>query len=209
MKCPSCGTENSDDARFCKSCAAPQTPAASGAVPPVPPPTAPEPPPPPQPPRHKQPHEDLVGLLSFAFFLLAVAVAFGLNANLIQDFGRWFQLMSSNHTVFVRPPEALIVASAWFFGVIGALEFVGASLRWSLRWTPMRALSRVLSGVGDLVFAVLLLGYADRAISGAFLLTVLVGVVAALLMIYVTLGIYWSSGRPTPGPSPAQPNLRP
>lgn len=208
MKCPSCGTENNDDARFCKSCAAPQTPAAAPPpVPPVAPPPAPWPPPPP--PRHKQPHEDFVGLLSFAFFLLAVAMAFGLNPNLIQDFGRWFQLMSSNHTIFVRPPEALIVASAWFFGVIGVLEFVAATVRWALRWTPMRALSRVLSGVGDLVFAILLLRYADRAISGGILLTVLVGVVAALLMIYVTLGIYWSSGRPTPGLSPTQANLRP
>ena len=207
MKCPACGTENPEGSRFCMSCASPLTAQVSEA-PPVP--AAPPPPPVPAPrPRHRQPHEDFVGLLSFAFFLLAVAVAFGLNPNLVGDFDRWFQLMSTSHTPFVRPPDALIVSSAWFFGVIGALEFVAASVRWGLRWTPMRTLSRALSGAGDLVFAVLLLRYADRAISGAFLLTVLVGVAAALLMIYVTLGIYWSSGPPTPRPSPTPPEVRP
>lgn len=150
----------------------------------------------------------MLGLLGFAFFLLAVAVAFGLNPNLIQDFGRWFESMSTYHTPFVRPPDALIVSAAWFFGVIGVLELVAAGLRWSLRWMPMRALSRALSGVGDLIFAALLLLYADRGISGGFLITILVGVVAALLMIYVTMGIYWSSGRAAPVPSTVEPPAR-
>jgi hypothetical protein len=116
--------------------------------------------------------------------------------------------MSTYHTIFVRPPDAFIVSAAWFFGVIGALEFVSASLRWALRWLPLRAASRVLSGVGDLIFAVLLLRYADRAISGGFLLTVLVGVIAALLMIYVTLGVYWSTARPRPWASTMEPPAR-
>jgi hypothetical protein len=146
--------------------------------------------------------------MGFAFFLLAVAVAFGQNPGLLQDFQRWFQLISSHNSFFVRPPDALIVSAAWFFGVIGALEFVSASLRWGLRWTRMRTLSRILSGIGDLTLAVLLLGYADRSFSGGVLITVLVGVVAAMLMIYVTLGFYWSSARSSPWPSAVQPPAR-
>lgn len=205
MKCPSCGTENNEDAKFCKSCAAPQTPAAS---PPPNPPTYPYPPPPPTPPRHKQPAEDFVGLLSFAFFLVAVAVAFAMDLNLPADFGRWFNSMSAARTVFVRPPDALILAAAWFFGIVGVLEFVAAALRWSLRWTKLRAVSRVLSGVGDLVFAVLLLSYADRAISGSAVIMVLVGIAAAMLMVYVTLGIYWSSARTFPVAATTEPPAR-
>ncbi len=136
-------------------------------------------------------------------------MAFAVNPNLISDFGRWFQAMSTSHTIFVRPADALIVCSAWFFGTIGALEFVTAALRWSLRWPRLRAVSRVMSGVADLIFAVLLLRYADRAISGAFLIMVLVGVVAALLMIYVTLGFYWSWGRPRSWAAGAWPGARP
>ncbi len=208
MRCPACGTENNDDARFCKSCAAPQTPVPPSTVPaPVTPPLPVVPPPPP--PRHKQPHEDALGLLGFAFFLLAVAVAFAQDANLISDFQRWFQLMSASHTIFVRPPDALIVASAWFFAVVGSLEFVSAFLRWGFRWLPQRALSRFLSGVGDIALAFLLLRYADRAISGGTLLMVLVAVVAAMLMIHVTMTIYWSTPRPSPWPAATQPHARP
>jgi len=146
--------------------------------------------------------------LGFAFFLAAVAAVFVQNPNLIEDLRRWSQIMSTNNTIFVRPPDAAIVSAAWFFGVVGVLEFISASLRWALRWNPLRAVSRILTGVGDLIFAVLLLRYADHAISGGFLLTVLVGVLAALLMIYVTLGIYWSSGRSAQWAASVQPPAR-
>ncbi len=207
MKCPNCGTENHEGARFCKACAAPQTPQAS---PPPVAPTAPPIPPPPPPVqlRHpRQPHEEFVGLLGFAFFLVAVAVVFSQNPNLFDGIRRWTEIVSASGTIFVRPPEAVIVSAAWFFGVIGMFEFVSAFIRWSLRWLPLRAASRVLSGVGDLIFAVLLLRYADRAISGGFLIMVLVGVLAALLMVYVTLGMYWSNARVYVGiPAPYPPS---
>lgn len=206
MKCPNCGTENNEDARFCKSCAAPQTPQAS---PPPVAPVAPIPPPPPPPARPRQPHEDLLGLLGFAFFLAAVAVVFGLNPRLFDGIGQWSRVVGANNTIFVRPPETVIVSAAWFFGIMGVFEFVSAFLRWSLRWLPLRAVSRVLTGIGDLVFAVLLLEYANRAISGGFLITVLVGLFAALLMIYVTLGVYWSASRGVPWIPAPQPRVRP
>lgn len=208
MICPSCGTENHEDARFCKACAAPQTPAAAPPVAPSDvPPAPPLPPAPPwfAPRRPRWPHEDLLGLLSLAFVLFAVTVALSQNPSLLDGIGRWFNSISANHTVFVRPPDAVIVSAAWFFAVVGALEFVSVLLRWSLRWPPLHVVSRLLSGIGDGVFAVLLLRYADRAISGGVVITVLVGMLAAFLMIYVTLGAYWSAARTAPWATAPQP----
>ena len=208
MICPNCGTENNPDARFCKSCAAPQVPQAT--TPPATP-AAPFPPPPPQliPRPRLQPYEHFLGLLGFAFFLLAVAVVFGLNPSLIDGFRQWSHLVTVNNTIFVRPPDSVIVSAAWFFVIMGVFEFVSGFLRWSLRWLRLRAVSRVLTGIGDVIFALLLLRYADRAISGALVITVLVGVFAALLMIYITLGVYWSTARrvawvPSPEPPTRQ-----
>ena len=206
MKCPSCGTENNPDARFCKSCGAPQVPEVVS--PPVPP-DAPVPPPPPTVLRHRhQPYEQFLGLLGFAFFLFAVAVVFALNPNLWEGLRQWNQLVTANNTVLIRPPDTVIVSVAWFFAIMGVFEFISAFLRWSLRWLRLRAASRILTGVGDLIFAALLLRYADRAISGAFVITVLVGVFAALLMIYITLGVYWSASRRVPWTPAPQPPMR-
>jgi len=170
--------------------------------------TPPSPSPPPVP-RRRQPHEEFVGLLGFAFFLVALAVVFGQNPNLINDLRAWSQLASDSHTIFVRPPDAVIVSAAWFFGVMGVLEFVAAGIRWALAWTPLRSAGRVLSGIGDLMFAALLVIYAGRSITGTFLVTVLVGVFAVLLMIYVTLGIYWSTPRRFPRPDFGQVRSQP
>lgn len=208
MKCPSCGTENHEDARFCKSCAAPLTPTET---PPPATPVAPAPPPP-TPiyvDRRRQPHQEFVGLLGFAFFLVAVAIVFAQNPTLFQGLLRWTDLVNVNHTVLVRPPEAIIVSAAWFFGAMGVFEFVAAFIRWSLRWLPLRVASRILSGIGDLIFAALLLRYADRAISGGFLITVLVAVFAGMLMLYVTLGMYWSRGRVLLWVPAPEPRVRP
>lgn len=207
MKCPNCGVDNGDEARFCKSCATPlqAAPATAPAAPSAP---LPPPPMPAMPRRRRQPYEELVGLLGLAFFLVAVSVAFAQNPNLTEDLRVWTQIVSNNHTIFVRPPDAVIVSAAWFFGAIGLLELVAAGMRWVLRWMPLRAAGRVLSGVGDLMFAALLTLYAARSISGTFLLTVLVGVMAILLMIYITLGIYWSAARPRP-PEFVQPRIEP
>ncbi len=146
-----------------------------------------------------------MGLLGFAFFLFAVATVFAMNTNLPAELQDWTQRVSTHNTIFIRPPEGVIVSAMWFFVIMGVLEFVGASLRWALRWTHLRVAGRALSGVGDLVFAALLSLYSARTISSTFAVAVLAGTVGVLLMMYVSLGILWSSARPLPPPEPVQP----
>lgn len=209
MKCPSCGVENPEGSRFCMSCGSPlSTEASQASAPPMPLP--PPPPPPLAPPwaRHRQPHEDVVGLVSLAFVLVALSFALAQNPNLVADMGQWFHLIATHNTPFVRPPEGVIVAAAWFFGIIGVLEFVAAGLRGALRWTPLRVAGRVLSGFGDLVFSALLVLYSARTITGTLLIAVLAGTVGVLLLVYVTLGLYWSSMRGVPRPESVEPPAR-
>lgn len=199
MRCPQCGTENRPEARFCKWCATP-LPLAPPTSPPSPEaPVAPPPPlVPPVPARRREPHEDLVGLVGFAFFLVGVAVLFAADPNAIGDVTVWSQSASIYRTPFVRPPDPLILGAAWFFVTVGVLGLIGAGMRRSLRWSPLRVLSEFLSAIGDLVFAVLLVRYADRAISGASLIMALVGLFAGFLMIYAVMAFYWNSARPYP-----------
>lgn len=208
MKCPQCFTENGPEARFCKHCA---TPLVQTAPPAPETPTAPyAPPAPPPPPRPRQePFQPIVGLLAFAFFLVGVAVLFAVDPNAFGDLTTWSQSARTYNTIFVRPPDPFILGWAWFFAVVGALEFVSAALRYSLRWTHLRVLGRILSGLGDLVFAVLLFQYADRAISGGGVITALVGLFAGLLMIYVVMAFYWASARPYPPRHAGEPWVRP
>lgn len=149
-----------------------------------------------------------MGLVSLAFVLIAVSIVFAQNPNLVTDLQGWFHLISTRNTVFVRPPEGAIVSAAWLFGIVGVLEFVAAGLRWALRWTPLRVAGRVLSGFGDLVLSALLFLYSSRTISGTFLIAVLAGAVGVLLLVYVTLGIYWASARGAPRPEAVQPPAR-
>ena len=149
-----------------------------------------------------------MGLVGLAFVLIAVSFVVAENPNLVGDLRDWTQLVSSHGTVFLRPPEGIILSAAWFFGVVGVLEFVAAALRWGLRWTPLRAAGRVLAGAGDLVFAALLLLYSARTITGTLLIAVLAGAVGVLLLLYVSLGLYWSSTRVAPRPEAVRPPSR-
>lgn len=199
MKCPQCGTENRSEARFCKSCAT-QLPLTTPTSPPNPEaPIAPPPPvAPPHPARRREPHEELLGLLGFAFFLVGVAVFFAVDSNLFGDLMAWSQSVGVYRTPFIRPPDALIQGAVWFFVTVGLFDLIIAGLRWNLHWNPLRVLSRFLSAAGDLVFALLLLRYADRTVSGASVIMALVGLVAGFLMIYVVMAFYWNSARPYP-----------
>ncbi len=191
MKCTSCGTENPEGSRFCMSCAAPFAPPAPvAAAPPYP-----AAPPPPPHHRHRQPYEDLIGLLGLAFVLAAVSVAFAVTPSLPAQLQEWTQIVSANQTIFVRPPEGVIVSAAWFFVAVGIFEFVAAGLRWAMRWTRLRVAGRILAGAGDLIFASLLFLYSAKTISGPFLIAILAGSVAVLLMIFVVLGLYLASAR--------------
>ncbi len=202
MKCSNCGTENPEGSRFCMSCALPLTvsaprPAAAYPAPPSPYLRHEH--------RHRQPHEELVGLLGLAFVLVAVSAIFAWNANLPSELQEWSRIVSVNHTVFVRPPEGIIVSAAWFFTIVGLFELVAAALRWALRWTYLRIAGRTLSAVGDLVFASLLFLYSAHTISGLMMGAILAGTVGMLLFIFVTLGLYWTTARPMPRVSPVQP----
>ncbi len=146
-----------------------------------------------------------MGLLGLAFLLIALSVIFAQNPNLITDIRDWFQLIATRNTVFVRPPEGVITAAAWFFGIMGVFEIAAAGLRVGLRWTRLRVAGRVLSGFGDLVFSALLFLYSAKTISGTFLIAVLAGAVGVLLLVYVTLGMYWASVRGPPYPEGVEP----
>lgn len=198
MQCPNCGVENPEGSRFCMSCASPLVAPAAAVEAIVPPLRSALR-------RHRQPHEDAVGLLGFAFVLIGLAVVAAQNANLAGDLLAWTNVVFTQNTIFVRPPDGIILSAAWFFAIVGALEFVAASLRWALRWTRFRVAGRVLSGVGDLVFSALLVLYYGMTITGTFLLAILAGTVGALLIVYVTLGIYWASAPAPPYPERVQP----
>lgn len=189
------------------SCASPlaTTMPTPGPAPFVPAPLAP-----PFPPRfrHHEPHQDLIGLLGLAFVLVAVSAIFAWNANLPTELQRWSQIVSAQNTIFVRPPEGVILSAAWFFAIVGLFELVAGSVRWALRWTYLRVAGRFLSAVGDLVFASLLFLYSARTISGLMLGAILAGAVGMLLLIFVTLGLYWTSARPLPRGAPVQPPTR-
>ncbi len=190
------------------ACATPLAPQAPEAPPPPPAPPSYPPPFVPRLLRYRQAHEDLVGLFGLAFFLVAVSVAVAVNPNLGSDLQAWTRLVSSQGTVFVRPPEGIITSAAWFFAVVGVFEFLAAAVRGVLRWQALRVAGRVLAGVGDLVFSALLFLYSARTIAGTFLIAVLAGAVGVLLMVYVTLGMYWSTARYAPRPEAVQPPAR-
>lgn len=142
--------------------------------------------------RQKYPHEDLLGLLSLAIVLTALSVLVAMDPQFIDHIRQWTASADTYHTVFVRPPDPIIVAFGWFFAVVGVLEFLQAGLRRALRWPPLRVASRILSGVGDLMVAAMIMLYASRTISGAFLILACAGIGAVLLSMYVALGLTWS-----------------
>lgn len=211
MRCPSCGTENPEGSRFCMSCASPLMAFAPSAAPVPPMPVAPPMPFERHPMhhlRHREPHEDLVGLLGLAFVLVAVSAVFAWNANLPSELQRWTQMVSAANTIFIRPPEGIILSAAWFFTAMGLFEILSGGLRWALRWRYLRVAGRFLAAVGNLVFASLLFLYSAHTISGLMMGAILAGTVGMFLMIFVTLGLYWSSARPAPAPAPVQPPTR-
>lgn len=205
MKCATCGTDNREGSKFCYSCGTALAPAAA------PPPVAPLPPPPPPPrPRlfPKQPHQDLLGLLGLAFVLISLGIVFSANPSLAAELRQWADHVTQAGP-FVRPPEGVITSAALFFVIVGFLEFVSAFLRWSLRWMRTLVLSRVLTGVGDLVFAALLYLYSGFAVSGFLVLTALVAMAGVLLLVWIVVGLYWAVSRTPPRPEATEAGSRP
>lgn len=205
LKCPSCGSENKDDAKFCFSCGVSvvqPTPESAPAAPPPPPP-----PPPSGWPRPKEKGPDYIGLVGLAVFLFVVGLVFYVNPGLGADLRIWAD-RAARDGPFIRPPDGVITSAILFFFLMGISSFATAALRFAARRHRFRALSDSLGGVGLVILAFLLSLYADRRISGQLVLATWVAVLGLLLLIYVSLGIYFSWVRHVPSPAPG-PTTRP
>lgn len=202
LKCASCGAENKDDAKFCFSCGVPiagTAPAPSPTA--VPPPLSPPPPPPWWTwPREKGP--DFMGLVGLAFFLFVVGFVFYANPNLGTDLRLWSDRVVRNG-LFARPPEGVITSAVLFFFLMGIASFVTATLRVVVGRHRFRALSDVIGGVALVLLSFLLSLYASRTISGQLVLATWAAVLGVLLLIYISLGIYFSWMRHVPRPGPS------
>jgi len=203
-KCPTCGTENKEDAKFCYSCgmplaAAPPAPAAAAAPPPPPTWAAGRP-------RPREP--DLLGLIGFAILLLVVAIVIALNPSVFSEFFRWVDRMA-REGVASRPPGGLISSAAIFWGLLGLGNFFVAAVRFSARQWRLKILADVLGGVALLSFAYLLILYGDRVITSSLVLAFLAGIVGALIFVYIILGAYWGFARGAPAPAPQRPTTKP
>jgi len=199
LKCASCGAENKDEAKFCYSCGVPVVQATPGSA------AAVFPPPPPSPPlawaRPKEKGPDFLGLVGLAIFLFVVGLVFYANPGLGADIRLWAD-RASHDGPFIRPPEGVITSAMLFFFLMGISSFATAALRFAARHRRFRALSDSLGGVGLVILSFLLSLYADRRISGQLVVATWVAVLGALLLIYISVGIYLTSVRRAPKPAP-------
>ncbi len=171
--------------------------------------TAAVPPPPPPPPRSwwERPREkgpDYVGLVGLALFLFIVGIVFYANPDLGAGLRLWADRVSRNG-IFIRPPEGVISSAVLFFFLIGLSSFATAIVRFVIRRHRLRALSDTLGGIGLIILSLLVSLYASQRISGQLVIATWVGVLGILLLIYVTLGIYFSWVRYGPKAAPNTP----
>jgi hypothetical protein len=201
VRCPKCGTENDDEVAFCVYCgsllpdrAAPPVPAAS----PPPRPSAAVKPIPPAARAFPERRPDFVGLIGIAFFLLIVGIVFTLNTNLLNGFRAWWDLLLGNG-LFVRPPEGIIGSGILFFGLLGLSNFLTSGLRWILDRSRFGALARVLAGLGFLSLALLTWRYSLQAMTGSLVISIWTAILGTLLVVYISVGLYWvRNARPAP-----------
>ena len=202
QRCAVCGTTNSDDLRFCVYCGAslpgvPMDVSEPGIAAPV---AEPEPEieaprvtmNEPRPPRRQR--RDFVGLVGLGFFLLILGVLFYMNQNLVTDLRVWWDQLVAGQ-ILVRPPEGVITSGVVFWGLIGVTKIILAPARWVVRRTKIHTLGAVLGGIGTIAFAYLLTRYAARDFTGWQVAGYEAGVIAFLLVMYVGLGLHWSSAR--------------
>lgn len=199
-KCPTCETENTDEAKFCMSCGSPYPSTQAAPEPAVPPPPPPPPPPRPQP--------DPLGLVGFAFFLVILGVVFITNSQVFNQLFSWLAGMGKQGVAF-RPPDGLISSAALFWALAGVSGFGMAFLRLSLQRLWVRALADVFSGVGEIVFAALLTLYGSQLMTSSEVLAVEVIVVGVLLFVYVAVGLVYGFGKRLPTAGARAPLGRP
>ena len=194
LVCASCGVANKDDSKFCMSCgrslaSVATTPAAAAR------------------PFAQMPPPDLVGLVSFAVFLIVAAIVVLANPGVFSDLTTWFSSFFPG-PVWVRPPQTLIGSAVVFFGLNGLGGFLSAFLRLTVNRRKAKALSDGLAALGTVVFAYLLVLYGDRVLTGPQVLTVLTAVVGVLIIVYialvVTLNLVPGLRRPFEAQAPGQ-----
>ncbi len=178
QRCAVCGTTNSDDLRFCVYCGAslpgvPMDVSEPGIAAPV---AEPEP------------------EIEAPRVMLILGVLFYMNQNLVTDLRVWWDQLVAGQ-ILVRPPEGVITSGVVFWGLIGVTKIILAPARWVVRRTKIHTLGAVLGGIGTIAFAYLLTRYAARDFTGWQVAGYEAGVIAFLLVIYVGLGLHWSSTR--------------
>jgi len=224
--CLNCGAAPAThDATFCMMCGArltpetpppgpaPVPPPAPSAVPPTLTPSAAGAPRPwweTRPPWHAPPAPpDLIGLLSFGFFLVIVGVVWALNPNVFVQFFSWVGSISGSASI-PRPPDPLIWSAALMFGLGAASGYFTTFLRATAMRQRGRAFGDFLSATGTLVLAVLLSAYASRVLSGWAVVGLEVATVGFLIFVYFFVSLVrwraWSFGAPT---GPAEPPRKP
>ncbi|MCI4371168.1 MAG: DUF835 domain-containing protein [Thermoplasmata archaeon] len=213
IRCARCGTENADDIAFCVYCGASLTEKAMAAPPPARPaarsslnvpPSAIKKIPPAEP-RTPERQPDFVGLIGIAFFFLTVGIVFTLNANLLNDMRTWWDSLVANG-LFVRPPDGIITSGILFTALLALSNYLTSGLRWILDRNRFGALARVFAGIAFVSLAALLWRYSLRAVSGQLVISIWTAILGGLLVVYIAIGLYWSTARRRRAPAPiAQP----
>jgi hypothetical protein len=103
----------------------------------------------------------------------------------------------------------VITSAVLFFFLSGVSAFVTAALRLVIGRRRYRAMSDVFSGIGAVIFAFLLSLYANFTISGQLVLATEAAAVGILLLVYISLGMYWSWMRHLPRPETRATTPRP
>jgi uncharacterized membrane protein len=149
-----------------------------------------------------------MGLMGFALFLFIVGAVFYANPSLGTDLRVWSDRVAQSG-IFTRPPEGVITSAVLFFFLSGVSAFVTAALRLVIGRRRYRAMSDVFSGIGAVIFAFLLSLYANFTISGQLVLATEAAAVGILLLVYISLGMYWSWMRHLPRPETRATTPRP
>jgi hypothetical protein len=127
--------------------------------------------------------KDPLGWISFGFFVLVVGIVFALNTNVFSDFASWIEQIA-NKGALIRPPISLTTSAMLFFGIIGALNFVTATIRAFIDKVKRRILSDILSGIALVLFAYLIHLYSIFSLTWQIVLGTEIVVIGLLIITY-------------------------
>jgi hypothetical protein len=126
---------------------------------------------------------DPLGWISFGFFILVVGIVFALNSNVFSDFAFWIEQIA-NKGMLIRPPISLTTSAILFFGIIGALNFVTATIRAFIDKVKRRILSDILSGIALVLLAYLLHLYSIFSLTWQIVLGTEIVAIGLLVIVY-------------------------